>query len=404
MRVSYKIIAAIQRKRKDNTIPINIRIGWRSKYAFITTDYSVFKSDLTKKGELKASHILDKCNITISEYRKITDEIDENSISDVQDIIEIIKTKTEVGEEIDFLKFFTSHTDTLIKSNAGSAQLYKATLNHLNKYVKGDKLEIARINPNFLQSFDEYLVDEGVGDRGRNIYLGRIRAVYNLIMDEYEHLGYTFAYPFRKFKLPKVKPPKTVALTKEELLKIINLELPEGSRAKKAQMIFTVSLFSLGTNGIDLFNLKESKGGRIEYNRSKTKDKRDDSAFISIKIEEELLNLIEKMKGEPPYLLCINQWYANTNQLNKAVRLGLRQIAEILEMDYFVFYDARRTFASIMRNRLGISKDDIALCLNHVDMSHTVTNQYIETDFSILDRCNRKFLDYLFDKGEYAPK
>lgn len=404
MRVSYKIIATISKQRKDKTIPVNIRIGWQSKYSFITTNYSVFKADLTKKGDLKSGHILDKCNEMISEYRKITDSIEENSVSDVQDVVEIIKVKMNLGDGIDFIKFFSKYITQLTEEKSGSLDLYKATLNHLLRFNKSDKLDIVKINPTYLQRFNEYLISEGVGDRGRNLYLGRVRAVYNLIMDEYEHLGYTFAYPFRKFKLPKVKPPKTVALTKENLLRIINLELPDGSRAKKAQLMFAISLLSLGTNGVDLFSLHESKNGRIEYNRSKTKDKRDDSAFISIKIEPEMQEVIDKMKGESPYLLCINKWYANTGQLNKAVRLGLRQIAEKLEIDYFVFYDARRTFASIMRNKLGISKDDISMCLNHVDMNHVVTNQYIEVDFSILDRCNRRFIDYLFDVGEFASE
>ena len=44
------------------------------------------------------------------------------------------------------------------------------------------------------------------------------------------------------------------------------------------------------------------------------------------------------------------------------------------------------------------------MCLNHVDMAHKTTDFYIETDFSILDECNRKFLDYLFDKGDYSQK
>lgn len=33
---------------------------------------------------------------------------------------------------------------------------------------------------------------------------------------------------------------------------------------------------------------------------------------------------------------------------------------------------------------------------NHTDMAHKTTDDYIEIDFSILDRCNRKFLDWLY--------
>jgi len=34
-----------------------------------------------------------------------------------------------------------------------------------------------------------------------------------------------------------------------------------------------------------------------------------------------------------------------------------------------------------------------------INMSHKTTDYYIETDFSIIDKCNRKFLDWLFTKS-----
>lgn len=49
-----------------------------------------------------------------------------------------------------------------------------------------------------------------------------------------------------------------------------------------------------------------------------------------------------------------------------------------------------------MRNRLDISKDNVALCLNHVDKNTRITDVYIEIDFSLNDKHNRMFIDWLF--------
>ena len=61
-------------------------------------------------------------------------------------------------------------------------------------------------------------------------------------------------------------------------------------------------------------------------------------------------------------------------------------------------YYARHSWATIARNILGISIDDIALALNHVSENHKVTSIYIEKDFTRIDKANRAVMD-LFSKA-----
>lgn len=232
MRVSFKIIARLQKQHKDKTIPVNIRIGWQSKYSFLTTKYLVTKSDLNKKGEIKPSIITDSCNEIIRTYREITENITNIDNLDIQDIVEIIKLKTDGGDNIDFIKFFQNQLAILKEKKSPSIQIYQATYNHLISFHKSGSLYINNITPKLLSEFEQHLNDNKVGSRGQNLYLGKIRAIYNRIMDEYEHLGYSFSYPFRKYKLPKVKTPQTVALTKDQLLEIINVNLSGKIRAE----------------------------------------------------------------------------------------------------------------------------------------------------------------------------
>lgn len=399
MRVTFKPIVRRHQQRKDKTFPVIIRIGWQSKYVFYPTKYSISKSGLTRTLEIKNSETIDECNILIKRFRSITDKIYNIESLNVQDIVEIIKAKTEIGDTVDFICFFENYVLKLESENSPSKHIYRTTYNHLLKFNKSNILDINKVTPKYLTEFEQYLVKENVGSRGQNLYLSRIRSVFNLIIDEYEHLGYTFSYPFRKYKLPKVKVPQTIALTKEQLNSIINVDLKGKVRAERSRDIFIISLFTLGTNATDLFDLRISNNGRIEYERNKTKDKRDDNAFISIKIEPELIPLLDKYKGEDPFIFPFRNMFANKPKFNRAIGEGLKQVADKLEIPHFDFYDARRTMASIMRNKIKISKDDVAMCLNHVDMAHKTTNFYIETDFSVLDECNRKFLDYILNKN-----
>ncbi len=424
MRVTFKPCVRLHRQRKDKTFCVFIRIGYNSKYNYIETEYSASKSDI-KGSAIKTGMLNDKCNAIISQYREITDQLSESDYSDVSQIIEYIKHKQAHKEGIDFLQYLKDYVTKLNDKGSPSREIFNATYNHFVGYIKKDCLPIKEVTSKFLTEFEKYLVDAKVGTHGINSYIGKIRVVYNNCMDEYEDLGYTFNYPFRKYKLPTAKLEPTVALTKEQLLAIINIKLPKGTRAEMVRDLFIVSLFTLGTNATDLYDLKHTKKDRLEYCRNKTKNKRSDNAFISIKIEPELKPYIKSLKGSDGYVFNLRENYKNNKNLNGAIRRGLREvvltinkkykedlsaklesegksdkvIAKALETDFihnFDFYDARRTMASIMRNKIGISKDDVASCLNHVDLTHKTTDFYIEVDFSILDRCNRKFLDYLF--------
>jgi hypothetical protein len=65
-----------------------------------------------------------------------------------------------------------------------------------------------------------------------------------------------------------------------------------------------------------------------------------------------------------------------------------------------IFYAARHSWATIARNKCGVSKDDVALALNHVDSRLAITDTYLEKDWSLIDVANRKVIDYvLHGKG-----
>lgn len=416
MKVSFKPLVYLYKQRddieivsKDKTFAVTIRIGYKKKYAHIETGYRAGKTELKsfekegqKIGILKNSFLVDRCNGIIADYNNIIREAELPDNCTVQDIKELLLKGTAKPDAIDFLRMFEKY----LEKNRASAsyRIYSATYNHLRSFA-GVKLPIESITPNYLTDFERYLAPK-MGSRGVNLYMSRVKAIYRWIMDNYDgKAGYQFNYPFsrtklgNKYKIPKAKYPKTKALTKEQLRAIIETPLT-GIRANRARDLFVISLLSLGTNAKDLY-LLDSIGKHIEYNRSKTKDKRDDEAFISITVQPELKPYIEKYWNKAcnrPFA----QLYASPEQLNRAILEGLKQVVRqvnklhgngfLWDIDY---YDARRSMASVMRNSLYISKGDVSQCLNHVD-GNRITDAYIEQDFAIIDRCNRMFIDWLF--------
>jgi len=156
-----------------------------------------------------------------------------------------------------------------------------------------------------------------------------------------------------------------------------------------AKDMFMLSFYLCGMNAVDLHAAHYAiNNGRIEYYRSKTKGKRKDSAFISIKLIPAAKILLLRYKG-------INQRYKTVNNLNKALNKGLKEIGRIIECKELTFYAARHTFASLARNKCRMSKDDVAAALNHVDQTLKITDIYLAKDWSIIDRVQKSVVKYL---------
>lgn len=64
------------------------------------------------------------------------------------------------------------------------------------------------------------------------------------------------------------------------------------------------------------------------------------------------------------------------------------------------FYMARHSFANFARNVCRFSKDDIALVLNHIDLSRKTTAIYIAPDWSIIDQVQDGVLSLLKEKED----
>ena len=155
----------------------------------------------------------------------------------------------------------------------------------------------------------------------------------------------------------------------------------------------------MGINATDLFNLQPPVDGRIQYERSKTNTTGNKHGFVlSIRIEPELQRLFEKY-SQDGFLSVLKSRYADSYAMIKAVNQRLKKISEKHEISKVTTNWARHTWASLARNKAGASKADIDFCLGHVSNDHKMADIYIDIDYSIFDKANRKVLDLLVEKN-----
>ncbi len=239
---------------------------------------------------------------------------------------------------------------------------------------------------------------EGIHD-----YIIAIRILFNAAMDEYDDEDRDEIrikhYPFCKFKLQKVPESQKRNLTVEQIRPIANIQEEKlvSRRNIMACDIFMLSFYLAGSNLVDLYNAKTSaySKDRFSYERQKTKSRRADKAFISIRVEPEALPLFEKYRdNNGKVLFCFSSLFADHNIFSASINKGLKEVAAVCDIKLPVSaYYARFSFASIARNDCGISKDDIHEALNHSDPSMRITDIYIKKDWSVIDRVVRRVID-----------
>jgi integrase len=151
----------------------------------------------------------------------------------------------------------------------------------------------------------------------------------------------------------------------------------------------------MGINCVDLYSCLQPVGGRLIYNRTKTKDRKEDKAMMSVMIEPELLPYLEKYKGEK-YAFNFNKRYSNSASFTKNMDIGLKEIGKDLKLEIpgnLTSYYARHSWASIAANDCDVPTNVISKSLSHSSDEFKITERYIKKSYKLIDEANRKVLD-----------
>lgn len=404
------------RKKEDGTWRVFVRLTHKTKSAYIETDYYAAKSHLNTKLQLKPSFVQTYVAARLTDYRerlnRLAPFLDSMTVQQVKEKLISDEQKKSKSDYIDFMEFSSRYIEK-VEANGKKVPALKSVKNAVADYFQSTSVNIADINYKFLLSFESYLrkgrkiqrVDQfgrktvtkikSLDDAGINNTMSKLRTLFNKARELYndEDSGELLIkhYPFAKYK---VKSSLGSFSTEKRAVEIDTVRAirdckTSTQRSTLAKNMFMLSFYLCGMNSVDIYNHDgKLNNGRIEYERAKTSGRRADKAFISVKVVPEAKEILDRFGG-------FKKRYADAHNFNRAINEGLRSICKKLDIPKIDFYAARHTFATIARNELRFSKDDIAATLNHVDPDYRVTDIYIKKDFSIIDEVQKGVIDFL---------
>lgn len=419
--ISPAILQADQ--KADGTWNVKIRIWHNGKPAYIDTVHFVGKNQVKLKNPkdkesktlvIKDDFVLDRIAPELKKYRDwITDNaelVEELTAKEVKKRLLAIRVAEKRGAtgggdggKIDFLRFCDDYlTKMEASSKSRNARPLRTVYNSLVDYFKSDSLDITKIRYQFLLDYEEHLKrprvfmrmggggkeyqqqQAGLSRGGLTNHMRDLRNLFKRAMEHFndEDLGIVRVahYPFKKYKVGQYPLTENRSRDIYEFVLLRDLVLPKGSLAELARDMCLISFYMLGMNPGDIYEMPEfSKiGKRYGYRRAKTRDRRKDEAFISIKVIPEVRPLLKKYAGE------LQKRYSTKDGLNKAIDDGLKVISRLTGVPDLDLYDWRHSVGTWARRLCGYSKSDVGEALNQ--NTRTVTDIYIAVDWSLIDR------------------
>lgn len=389
----------LSEKNESKPVRVKLALNHRGKSCTIPTEVRILPNQWDKmRGIVKAHPQKTRLNkVLLSLLTQASNILYDMKIS--KDLHEM--SVVELSKELKSLLFHSGQHDAVSQKKDTLQYWFEMCLSHKRGrthsiYLSTHKrliswlgepvfktVKLNDISSQWLHEFDDFMAITSPSANSRSIHMRNLRAVINFAIDN----DATQNYPFRRFKIKSAKTRKR-SLDLESIRRIFNYTCEEQWQQRYLDA-FKISFMLIGMNVVDMCKLDEINHGRIEYERSKTK------RIYDIKVEKEVLSLINKYKGDKHLLnymdTCKNYRYFY-NRLSKC----LRDLCPKLGVPELTTYYARHTWATIA-SYIGISHDIISKSLGHG--GNTVTDIYINFDMSKVDDANRKVLDYvLYDK------
>jgi hypothetical protein len=394
-------------QKSDGTSNIKIRIYHNGTVQYVSTEYFIEPSFMGRDGSILPACInAESFNYELGEilqhFRTICIKLgsyrtQKMTCLELKD--ELLKQINPENEVIDFVAFSQKIIDNVPKKK--TSEWYQDSIHSFSNFYNSKVININDIRSRTLEEFKEYLFNRNVKPGTVSNYLRGLRALYNRAKKHYNNEDFNIiripSNPFSKVDIPQyVRTRKNISMF--DIMRIRDAEF-DRERICMARDVFMMSFYMMGINMYDFFCLPGETYGRIVYERSKVDTDTSNRRFaLSIKVEPELRVLIDKYSPNG-FLSYFHDRYTNYNNFLKAVNKELKEISKELNLGVPLSSNwARHSWASIARNKAGISKADVDFCLGHVNNDYKMADIYIDIDYSVCDKANRAVLDLLEKK------
>ena len=402
---TFKAVIKRGNKRADGTWNVVIRFTHETKVRFIPTTMYVTKKDITASFKIKNANILDRCNDLIKAYRERVSELNlEFNDIDMDTIVSYIRKKKD-KRGISFTDF--ARRWIMMRSDTRGVKNYITSLNALFFFFGRDNILCEEITVKTMKAFENALKDR---KRAQSLYPNSIKTIFNAAREYYNDEDndiIRIRHSLDRYKPVEQNVAEKRALDIETIRKIFALSYDnikvkgKSSRRDLALDCFRLSFCLMGMNSADLFNAVKVNGDRIVYNRTKTKDRRNDRAEMQVDIPQYIKPLAEKYKGNER-VFNFYERFSTMESFNRAINIGLKEVGKELGIERLQFYAARHSLATIAVNDVGISKYVVNDILCHTDPSLKITELYIRKDFKVVNDANAEILKYVFNSEQHT--
>lgn len=273
----------------------------------------------------------------------------------------------------------------LLQQRFKTAEAYRSAKKALLHFRP--KLYLEDVTPDFLQRFENNMVDAGKSGTTIGIYLRSLRAILNEAIDN--GLMRREDYPFgrRKYIIPAPKQAK-IALPAKQIRTILAYE-PESKEEQRAKDIWVFSYFCGGMNINDICQLKKSnvQDNMLVFQRHKTKETSGRTGMpIQIMLQPEAQAVLNRQLTLGEYLFPVlksgmseEQAVKLISQFTQTTNKYLKRIGRKLGIARLTTQTARHSFATTLMNH-GAPLTFISKSMGH---STTKTTEIYLGSFSM---------------------
>lgn len=376
--------------KKDGTSPLAIRITKNRKSSFVYLEYSVLEKDWDSTAQkVKKSH---PNSTRLNNYlaTKVAEAINKS--------LEIETEKKEVSSRAVRQKIkpqggstFFSQAELYLQTlkEAGKYNRYtadKPRIKHFREFLDGADIHFSDVTVLLLERFKAYLKggELKLSERSAVNHYIVIRSVFSqAIKGEIVDRRY---YPFGRDKI-SIKLPESnkVGLSAEEVSRIENAVLPEGTYANHCRNLWLFSFYFAGMRVSDVFRIRWSDFAdqRLHYTMGKN------NKAGSLKIPEKVFKIIRQYEADKrsddnfifPELKSVEDMTDTfivqrkimnmTSKVDKALRETVAKEAKITKK--LTMHIARHTFGNLSGDKIPVQM--LQKLYRHSDIKTTIGYQ-----------------------------
>ena len=380
--------AKIRNRRANGFHPVYILCTHHGKPAYIRTDLVVQDSGVNENGDVIGSHVLLRTSALICAYY---DKL-QGKQTDNLTVREIVDMVTGSGEEhISFTSFAEAYIRKLSERGVKRADNYRYALNSFLSFAGKTDIAFSEVTSKLLRGWVDSLAHT---KRAKSMYPTLLKAIFNAGMDEYNDYDRGVVRvanrPFELLKIPSGDTPEKRSVSVEQLRAFFAFS-PKSGQAQYAQDVARVSFSLAGMNVADLYELTPDnlQWDKLCYHRAKTKGKRSDKAYMEVSIPPQAMEALARLTegARDGYLLNLSARYYDRHSCTSYISRGIVKLCGEAGLPPMTSYALRHSWATIARNEVGASEEDVAFALNHIS-AHKVTDRYIRKDYARVDKLN----------------